>query len=130
MNRCSLVLASVFTFALVGVAAAQQVEIKAAPPPRAEEIDGIINPGLQYEITRPDDFQFVPQTPRVHYDPAFVEPLSVPTETGRMGIAGWTAPSAAMGGTQSGAREIAGHFAIGFAIEWGGPPPATRARAR
>jgi hypothetical protein len=114
-----------------GVATAQQVEIKARttapPPPREQQIEGILNPGLQYEITRPDDSRFLPPGPRVHYDPAFIEPLSVPTETGRMGVAAWTAPTAAMGGALSGAREITGYFAIGFAFEWGGPPPMKRA---
>jgi hypothetical protein len=100
------------------------------PPPatRGQSIDGIIGPGLQYEITQPDDARYLPPGPRVHYDPAFIEPLSVPTETGRLGAAAWTAPTAAMGGTQSGARDITGYFAIGFAFEWGGPPPKARAR--
>ena len=132
MKRCALVLAVVAIAASAGVAAAQQIEIKApapAPPPtRGHVIDGIIGPSLQYEITQPDDARYLPPGPRVHYDPAFIEPLSVPTETGRMGAAAWTAPTAAMGGTQSGARDITGYFAIGFAFEWGGPPPKARAR--
>ena len=81
-----------------------------------------------YEITQPDDARYLPPGPRVHYEPAFVEPLSAPTETGRKGVAAWTSPSAAMGGTQSGARDITGYFAIGFAFEWGGPPPKSPAR--
>jgi hypothetical protein len=106
----------------VGTAAAQQVTIT-APAPRGERsIDGILDHGLQYDITRPDDSRYVPLGPRVHYDPAYIEPLSVPTETGRMGVAAWTAPTAAMGGTDSGAREITGYFAIGFAFEWGAQP--------
>lgn len=116
-------LLSVFT---VGVAAAQQVDITAPTPTRDRPIEGIINPGLQYEITRPDDARYLPPAPSVHYDPAFVGPLSAPTETGRLGLAAWTAPTAAMGGTQSGAREISGYFAFGFAIEWGGPPQTKR----
>jgi hypothetical protein len=130
MRRYSVVLALLVTLALVGVAAAQQVEIKAPPPPRGNDIDGIINPGLQYEITQPDDSRYMPFGPRVHHDPAFVDPLSTPTETGRMGVAAWTSPTAAMGGAQSGARDITGYFSIGFAIEWGGPPAPTKARAR
>src|SRR5262245_23759754 len=114
----------------VGVANAQQVEIKsrvpAPPAPREQQIEGILNPGLQYEITQPDDARFVPLGPRVHHDPAFIAPLSTPTETGRMGVAAWTSPTAAMGGTQSGARDITGYFAIGFAFEWGGPPTTKR----
>jgi hypothetical protein len=128
MKRYALIGALLLTGFVSGVASAQQVEIKAPAPTRGVEIDGVINPGLQYEITRPDDSQYVPTVPRVHHDPAFIEPVSRPTETGRMGAAAWTAPTAAMGGTQSGAREITGYFAIGFAIEWGGPPPKPRAR--
>lgn len=127
MKRLLVALLFGLTGLFAGVATAQQVEIKAPAPPREHQIEGIINPGLQYEITRPDDSRFLPPGPRVHYDPGFIEPLSVPTETGRMGVAAWTAPTAAMGGSQSGAREITGYFAIGFAIEWGGPPQTKRA---
>ena len=128
MKRCSLLLAVLAVAVTAGAAGAQQFEIKAPAPPRGHDIDGIIGPGLQYEITQPDDARYLPPGPRVHYEPAFIEPLSVPTETGRKGVAGWTAPTAAMGGTQSGAREITGYFAIGFAFEWGGPPPKAPAR--
>lgn len=122
MKRFVVVLALLLSGLTASVAVAQQVDITAPAPTRERAIEGILGPGLQYEITRPDDSHYVPPGPRVHYDPAFIEPLSVPTETGRMGVAAWTAPTAAMGGTQSGARDIIGYFAIGFAIEWGGPP--------
>jgi hypothetical protein len=135
MKRWLVVLAFLLTGFTAGVATAQQVEIKApapkAPaPPREHDIEGIVNPGLQYEITRPDDSRYLPVGPRVHHDPAFIEPLSVPTETGRMGVAGWTSPTAAMGGPLAGGREVTGYFAIGFAIEWGGPPASKRPVAR
>ena len=130
MRRFLIPVLFVLTGLWAGVATAQQVEIKAKAPtqpaPSEQQIDGILNPGLQYEITRPDDSRFLPLGPRVHYDPAFIEPLSVPTETGRMGVAAWTAPTAAMGGPLSGARELTGYFTIGFAFEWGGPPPTKR----
>jgi len=126
MKRSVVVLALLLTGLAVGVAAAQQVDITAPAPTRDRPIEGILGPGMQYEITRPDDSQYLPPGPRVHYDPAFIEPLSVPTETGRMGVAAWTAPTAAMGGALSGAREITGYFAIGFAFEWGGPPQTKR----
>ena len=132
MKRYVVSLAFCVGLLTAGAAAAQQVEIKApapAPPPtRGQTIDGIIGPSLQYEITQPDDARYLPPGPRVHYEPAFVEPLSSPTETGRKGVAAWTAPTAALGGTQSGAREITGYFAIGFAFEWGGPPSKAPAR--
>ena len=130
MRRSLIAFVLVLTGLFAGVATAQQVEIKAkapAPPaPREQQIEGILNPGLQYEITRPDDSRFLPLGPRVHHDPAFIEPLSVPTETGRMGVAAWTAPTAAMGGRLSGVHELTGYFTIGFAFEWGGPPPTKR----
>jgi hypothetical protein len=129
MKRRVVALTFLVVGLLAGAAAAQQVNITAPAPSRDLDIEGIINPGLQYEITQPDDARYLPPGPRVHYDPAFIEPLSVPTETGRKGVAAWTAPTAAMGGAQSGAREITGYFAIGFAFEWGGPP-TTKSPAR
>ena len=128
MKRYALAMVFTVTVLTGGVASAQQFEIKAPAPTRGQAIEGIINPGLQYEITQPDDARYLPPGPRVHYEPAFIEPLSSPTETGRKGVAGWTSPTAAMGGTQSGAREITGYFAIGFAFEWGGPPLKSPAR--
>jgi len=128
MKRYSPLFAALAVVFTAGVAAAQQFEIKAPAPTRGHDIDGIIGPSLQYEITQPDDARYLPPGPRVHYEPAFIEPLSAPTETGRKGVAGWTSPTAAMGGTLSGAREITGYFAIGFAFEWGGPPPKPPAR--
>ena len=105
MKRLTLIFAVLAVVLTAGVAGAQQFEIKAPAPTRGHDIDGIIGPSLQYEITQPDDARYLPPGPRVHYEPAFIEPLSVPTETGRKGVAGWTSPTAAMGGTQSGARE-------------------------
>jgi len=120
-------LMAVFIGLGAGTAVAQQVNIT-APAPRPERaIDGIIGPELQYEITQPDDARYLPPGPRVHHDPAFIEPLSKATETGRIGVAGWTAPSAAMSSSPaSGNKEVTGYFAIGFAFEWGGPPMTKR----
>jgi hypothetical protein len=131
MTRWVLALSLLIVALAAGVAAAQQVEIKApTPPPQRVPETIITNPGLQYEITQPDDSRYMPPAPRVHHDPAFIGPLSTatetPTSTGRIGLAGWTAPSTAMGGWTSGARDITGYFALGFAFEWGGPPPAKR----
>lgn len=116
-----------------GVASAQQVEIVAPgvkPPREAPPIEGIIGPRLQYEITVPDDSRYLPPRPQVHHEPAFIEGASAPTETptstGRYGLAGWTSPNASGGGFVSGYRDVTGYFALGFAIEWGGPPPTKR----
>ena len=133
MGRWIVVLSLLLTGLAVGAASAQQVEIVApsvVPPRESPAIEGIIGPRLQYEITQPDDARYLPPGPRVHHEPAFIEPMSAPTETptstGRYGFAGWTSPTAALGGPASGYREITGYFALGFAIEWGGPPPAKR----
>ncbi len=108
------------------VAYAQQVEITAPAPPRDRAGEGIIAPGLQYEMTRPDDSSYYPPGPRVHYDPAFIGALSTetetPTTTGRVGFAGWTSPNTPVTSPQSGYRDVTGYFAFGFAVEWGGPP--------
>jgi hypothetical protein len=126
VKRLVLAVSMAVTVLGVGSAAAQQVHITAPAPPREPGIEGIIGPELQYELTQPDDARYLPPGPRVHHDPAFIEPLSVATETGRMGLAGWTSPSAAIGGPASGNREVTGYFAIGFAFEWGGPPLTKR----
>ena len=103
---------------------------RSSPPPREPGVTGVIQHGLQYELTRPDDSSYAPPGPRVHHDPAFIEPLSVSTQTttttGRMGIAGWTSPSVTVASPGSGGRDVTGYFALGFAIEWGGPPPSRR----
>ena len=130
MRVLQVVLSLLVTGLVAGVAVAQQVDVSAAPPPRERGVGGVIEHGLQYEITQPDDASYVPPGPRVHHDPAFIGPLSKPTQTptttGRMGIAGWTSPSLTVASPASGRREVTGYFALGFAIEWGGPPPAKR----
>ena len=129
--RASLVALSLLVATAVsGIAAAQQVDVTAPSPPRETGAEGIVGPGLQYEMTQPDDGSYAPPGPRVHHDPAFIGPLSVPTQTptttGRRGVAGWTSPSVMVAGAGAGAREVTGYFAIGFAFEWGGPPPSKR----
>jgi hypothetical protein len=126
VKTVAIALAVVLIALGVGEAVAQQVHITAPTPPRERGIEGIVGPELQYELTQPDDGRFLPPGPRVHHDPAFIEPLSKATETGRIGLAGWTSPNAAVGGPLSGNREVTGYFAIGFAFEWGGPPLTKR----
>jgi len=110
-------------------AAAQQVEIeKPAPPPgRRERESAVIAPGLSGE-GRPIDADNYPKGGRVPYEPGFIRGLSsarvTPASTGRIGVAGWTAPNTPVGSPVSGWGEINGWFAIGFAVTWDGPPPA------
>ena len=126
VKRLALGLTMVLVALGAQAAWAQQVHITAPPPPREHGLEGIVGPELQYELTQPDDARYLPPGPRVHHDPAFIEPLSKATETGRVGVAGWTSPTAAIGAPASGNREVTGYFAIGFAFEWGGPPLTKR----
>jgi hypothetical protein len=74
-----------------------------------------------HDLPRPLDRDLEPQRPRVQHAPGFIEPLTRPTETGRMGIAGWTSPSVPSGSRLSSPPDSTGWFGFGFAIEWGGP---------
>lgn len=130
----ALVLTGLAGSALLAVmpAAAQQVGMVTSPPPQEFEV---IPPGMHYERTRPTDADFYPPPgPRVDYDPAFIEPLAAKwetaTSTGRVGLAGWTSPNTPVGSPQTGNRDVAGWFALGFAITWDGPPLAVAKRIR
>src|SRR5207245_9594081 len=73
-----------------------------------------------------------PGPPVVNHDPAFTTPRSTdseaPPSTGRTGCAGWVSPATRVGAEQTLARWDIAWFALGFAIEWGGPPPAAPAK--
>ncbi|HSE91676.1 MAG TPA: hypothetical protein VLF19_00090 [Methylomirabilota bacterium] len=122
----------------VAPAVAQQVDITApvprrtAPVPDREREAVVLPPGDHRDVTRPSDADYYPRGPRVRHDPAYIVPLSsrIAEGTGRAGIAGWTAPNTPASGSEaSGFREVTGWFALGIAVEWGGPPPR-RAPAR
>jgi hypothetical protein len=112
---------------------AQQVDISAPAPERGRE-PIVIPPGDHATATRPSDADYYRDPPKVRYEPAFIGPLSGKTETatstGRSGVAGWTSPNTPVGPPQTGWRDVTGYFALGFAFEWGGPPPAKRPPAR
>src|SRR5256712_8022962 len=114
-------------------AAAQQVEIeKPAPPPgRRERAPAVIAPGLAGE-GRPLDADNYPKGGRVPYEPGFIRGLSAeretPASTGRVGVAGWTAPNTPVGSPLSGWGEINGWLAIGLSVTWDGPPPVRSVR--
>jgi hypothetical protein len=114
----------------VGASAlAQEVEITAPPPPRERLV---IPPGDHEPATRPSDADHYWRTPGARQDPSFVRPLSRKTARGRAGVASWTSPATPVGAAQL-HREVTGWFALGLAIEWGGPSalaPAARPRPR
>jgi hypothetical protein len=60
-----------------------------------------------------------PTPPPVPHTPGFLAPLSRPTKSGRAGIAGWTAPNAAVGARGAVDAESSGVFGFGAAAEWG-----------
>src|SRR5439155_9854633 len=82
--------------------AAQPVEIeKPAPPAEQRERErAVITPGLSGE-GRPLEADNYPRGGRVPYGPGFVRGLSAeretPASTGRVGVAGWTAPNTPVG---------------------------------
>ena len=62
-----------------------EVETTAPAPPKFE----IIRPEAKgSEITRPRDADIYRGDPVINYDPAFIEPFTKETATGRMGLAG------------------------------------------
>ncbi|MBI4593756.1 MAG: hypothetical protein HY728_06025 [Candidatus Rokubacteria bacterium] len=118
-----LVIGLAVLFALPALA--QQVDIQIPAPERAPE-PAVIPPGDHYEATRPSDTDYYPEGPKVRHDPTFIGPLSrkidTPAGPGRIGVAAWTAPNTPVG-TRQLHSQLPGWFAVGFAIEWGGPPP-------
>jgi hypothetical protein len=101
-------------------ATAQDVKLQT---PLEREL-GIIPPTTEPTRSRPADAEYHPSTSGVIHDPAFFESASVKTETGRYGLAGWTAPNSPQGPDY---REINGWPSFGFAITWSAAPrkPAT-----
>src|SRR2546425_2709731 len=86
-------------------AAAQQVDIKkAAPGPTRDREPGVIAPALAREERPIDADNYPPHGGRVVLEPGFLRGLSTKTATGRVGIAGWTAPSVPVGGQAAGWR--------------------------
>ena len=115
--------------ALFGATAAWAQDVKIDAPTPARE-PRIITPGLLYE-TRPREESIYPgYGPTVPHDPAFIRPFTTevetPTSTGRLGIAGWTAPTPPVGPTGTGRNETTGTLNFGFSWTWGGPPSRSR----
>jgi hypothetical protein len=90
-------------------AAAQSMDLKAAPPARERMSPAVPERDLQ------------PQRPALPDRPNFIAPLSKETGSGRAGVAGWSAPNPAVGSRVGGDHENPGWPGVGFAIEWGRP---------
>jgi len=115
-----LVVTVALSLAVAGSAVAQGVEVEtAAPPPLKFEIIRPEVPGS--EITRPRDADIYRGDPVINYDPAFIEPFSKETETGRMGLAGWGSPVGVVTTDGPAGMRQPGWLSFGFAITWGGP---------
>src|SRR5260370_28678762 len=104
---------------------AQQVDIKkAAPGPTREREPGVIAPALAREERPIDADNYPPHGGRVVLEPGFLRGLSTKTATGRVGVAGWTAPSVPVGGQVAGWPGHIGWFPVGLPLASGGPPAA------
>lgn len=88
---------------------AQPLDLKATPPARER-----IAPAVP-------ERDLYPQRPSLPHRPNFFGPLSKKTETGRAGVAGFTAPNSPVGSRGAGDHDNPGWPGVGFAIEWGGP---------
>jgi len=96
-----------------------EVETTAPAPPKFE----VIRPEAPgSEITRPLDADIYRGDPVINYDPAFIEPFTKETETGRMGLAGWGSPVGVVTTDGPSNMRQPGWLSFGWAITWGGPP--------
>jgi len=115
-----VVVSVLLSLAAVESAVAQGVEVETtAPPPPKFEILRPEVPGS--EITRPRDADIYRGDPVINLDPAFIEPFSTETATGRMGLAGWGAPVGVVTTDGPAGMRQPGWLSFGFAITWGGP---------
>ena len=130
MRACTVAVIAGLGLLVALPATAQQVEIEAERQERQPE-PRVVPPPLHYETTRPPDTDYYPQGTKVEHDPAFIEPLASSYEnaegSGRAGLSGWTAPNTPVGSPVGGWRDVSGWFALGFSVNWGGPPAAPKA---
>jgi hypothetical protein len=131
------------TLVASGAAWAQSPPPAAAPPPAQQqpgvEIESTAPPPKKFEIIKPEvpvneiprtpdaDFYSTYGAPTLPYDPAFIAPFTKETETGRMGLAGWTSPFGVVTFEGVDNTRQPGFLSFGFAISWGGArkPPAS-----
>lgn len=94
---------------------AQGLDLKAPASQRLRERE-------PHGWSRRSESDLYPSRPPVPYAPGFLAPLSKDTESGRAGVAGWTAPNTAGGSRGAADPDNAGWLGFGFALEWGGSP--------
>ena len=124
MTRLALTL---LLLAVASPALAQQIDLRATPPP-AERPGDIIAPGPYDQVTEPRENEWYPGDVRIPYDPAFIAPLSKEYETattrGRVGVAGWSSQNLPVGASGTLYRDRPGWLSFGFAFTWGAAPRA------
>ena len=125
MKRFMVTITVAGTVALTAPAFGQvEIETKGRQP-------SILAPGLLNEHSRPTDGEWYLPGPKVDHDPAFIEPFTMETSTGRFGLSGWTAPTTPVGAQDE--EQTPGYLAFGLTFTWGGPPrklPTTPANKR
>lgn len=102
--------------AFSGPAVAQDVKVQGS---LIERELGITPLTTEPARSRPVDADYYPITGGIIHEPAFFEALSAKTETGRYGIAGWSAPNSPAGADYT---EINGWLSFGFAFTWARSP--------
>ena len=89
---------------------AQALDLKMTPPSSRERI-----------APATPERDLYPQRSSVPYQPNFFGPLSKETDSGRAGVAGFTAPNSPVGSRVSGDHDNPGWPGLGIAVEWGRP---------
>jgi hypothetical protein len=124
VTRLAIVVALGLVAAFSSPAAAQEVKIQRTP---LERELGIIPPTTEPARSRSADADYYPNTGGIIHEPASFEALSVRTETGRYGIAGWSSPNSPAGADYN---EINGWLSFGFAFTWASPPISQKAEGK
>jgi hypothetical protein len=106
-------LAAVF-FVVLGIA---QIAVSARSL-SAQQVD-ITAPPTRPEIRHPENQDKGRGRGAGQGEPYFISPLSVKTDTGRVGIAAWTSPNTTVVSGHSLSGEGAGSVGFGVAAEWG-----------
>lgn len=118
----SVALSVALSLATAGVVVAQSgVEVETTAPGPTPKFEIIRPEAPGSEITRPLDANIYRGDPVINYDPAFIEPFTKETETGRMGLAGWGSPVGVVTTDGPAGMRSPGWLSFGFAISWGGP---------